>query len=100
MADAATINVRMPEKLKRGGSLVLEREHVSPTELIRSLYRFLDENQEIPACLDIARNGEHTKHEKRRALVRNLPRRIAIPDDYDLEADHASRVAEKYGDLL
>ena len=100
MSDTATINVRMPEKLKRGGGLVLERKRVSPTELVRSLYRFLDENQEIPPCLDIAQGAGRSKHEERRALLRSIPRSVSLPGDYDDEADRADRIARKYGDLL
>ena len=54
MEAAATINARIPEALKQSGTKVLERNSVSPTELIRSVYRYMDRHQRLPECLDVA----------------------------------------------
>ena len=67
MSSTAMLNVRLDSSLKRAGDAVLEREHVSATELIRSLYRFLEQEQQIP---DVCRQdvGRRTVEERRRAM--------------------------------
>ena len=98
--DAATINVRMSDELKRGGGQVLERKRVSPTEVVRSLYRYLKETQEIPACLDVAQEQGQTVYQKRRLALRAVAGAADIPAGYDAKADRAARIEGKYGDLL
>ena len=106
MEAVATINARMPEELKRGGSRVLERNGVSPTEIVRSVYRYMDRNQEIPGCLDVAPREEETVYQKRRALLRQFDVMAASPAsgaascELDCKAERANRIEAKYGDLL
>jgi len=96
----ATINARLPEKLKQSGSRVLERNNVSPTEIVRSVYRYMDRNQAIPECLDVAPGSEQSLYEKRRALLHQFDGATVEPYDISCKADRAQRIEEKYGDLL
>ena len=100
MEAAATINVRMPEQLKRGGVRVLERNGVSPTEVVRSLYRYMEREQSIPECLDVAPNVEHDVYQNRRMLLRSFDDCTVDSYDPDCKKDRACRIEEKYGDLL
>lgn len=69
MATIATLNVRLPENLKERGMQVLEREGISVSELIRSLFRELEKTQELP---DFAREclGDQAEAEKKRTKLR------------------------------
>ena len=100
MEAAATINVRLPEGLKQSGSMVLERNGVSPTDLVRSVYSYMDRFQEVPTCLDVAPQNGESIYQQRRSLLRRFDGFVV--DDYDssCKADRASRIEEKYGDLL
>lgn len=100
MEATATINARLPEKLKQSGSRVLERNNVSPTEIVRSVYRYMDRNQAIPECLDVAPGSEQSLYEKRRALLHQFDGATVEPYDISCKADRAQRIEEKYGDLL
>lgn len=68
MSQIATINVRLERHLKDGGTAVLERAGVSPSELVRSAYRYMDKNQKIPPCLDVAVEEGDVVARKREAL--------------------------------
>ena len=70
VANPVTINVRLPEKLKIHGSQVLERNGISPSEIVRSVYRYMEKNQAIPSCLDVARPADDSLADKRRVLRR------------------------------
>ena len=100
MEATATINVRMPEKLKQDGSRVLERNGVSPTEIVRSVYRYMDRHQAIPSCLDVAPVEEQSVYQKRRVLFRAFDGVSVEPYGSDCKADRALRIEAKYGDLL
>ena len=100
MEAAATINVRMPETLKRSGGKVLERDRVSPSELVRSVYRYMEKHQEIPACLELADDHRRSTQDKRRALLREIAGTISLPADFDAKTARAERIESKYGDLL
>lgn len=73
MAVVATLNVRLPEDLKEQGMRVLEREGVSVSELIRDLFRELEETQELP---DFARErvDARGKMEAKRSILRDFVR--------------------------
>ena len=100
MEAAATINVRMPETLKRNGGKVLERDQVSPSELVRSVYRYMDKHQEIPACLELSCDDQRSTQDRRRALLREITGTIDLPADFDIKAARAERIEAKYSDLL
>ena len=98
--STATINVRLPEKLKQSGSRVLERNNVSPTEIVRSVYRYMDRNQAIPECLDVAPGATESVYEKRRALLNQFDSATVEPYDISCKVERVQRIEEKYGDLL
>lgn len=100
MAREATINARLDESLKRGGSAVLERNGVSPTQLIRSLYRYLEEEQRIPECLDVQAEDARSRAQRKREVARSIAGCITLPADFDAKDARAARIAQKYGDLL
>lgn len=100
MEAAATINVRMPETLKRNGGKVLEHNRVSPSELVRSVYRYMDKHQELPPCLELSGGSESSIRDRRRALLRDVAGAIDLPAGFDARAAFAERIESKYGDLL
>lgn len=100
MAQEATINARLDEALKRNGSAVLEQNGISPTQLIRSLYRYLEREQRIPECLDVQAEDARAKAEHRREVARSIAGTIALPDGFDFKAARAERIAHRHGDLL
>ena len=100
MESVATINVRMPENLKRNGGKVLERNRVSPTELVRSVYRYMEQNQAIPECLDIAADNQKEAVQSRRLLLRRIAGTIDFGGEVDVKQAREERIAAKYGNLL
>ena len=100
MAREATINARLDESLKRGGSAVLERNGVSPTQLIRSLYRYLEQEQRIPECLDIQAEDARSQAQRKREIARSVAGCITLPTDFDAKNTRAARIQQKYGNLL
>ena len=100
MEATATINARLPEKLKQNGSRVLDRNGVSPTEIVRSVYRYMERHQAIPECLDVSPDGEETIYQKRRALLHRFDGMTVDAAKVDCKAERANRIEAKYGDLL
>ena len=100
MAQEATINARLDESLKRSGTAVLERNGVSPTQLIRSLYRYLEKEQRIPECLDVQAEDERSRMQRKREVARSIAGCITLPDGFDAKQARSDRIAQKYGDLL
>lgn len=103
MAQDATINARLPQSLKRGGTAVLEREGVSPTTLIRSLYAYIDREQKIPECLDVAQAEAAAAIAQKRRAARSVAGLISLPAGYDSRAvrdAREARIRQKYGELL
>lgn len=88
----ATLNIRLPKELKQHGQQVLDREQVSTSDLIRSLYQYMEEHQEIPS---FAKNSASATEEKRRSL-QSMAGRIAISED--AEAQWREHLGQKYGD--
>lgn len=68
----ATLNVRMPEALKRSGDKVLSREGISVSKAVRKLYEYLDEQQEFPDVLDTGREKRKEKIAHRRAAAESM----------------------------
>ena len=91
---------RLPEALKRAGSSVLEKKGVTPTEIIRSLYRYMEATQEIPPCLDVAQSSGKSIYQSRREALRRVRGLVDLPEGYDPEGDRKARIVQKYGDLL
>lgn len=99
MDDTATLNVRMKETLKRHGSQVLQRSGVSPSELVRSTYRYMEREQSIPQCLDVA-GGQDNVFARRRKLLAELKGSIHLPEPLDTRQLRDERIERKYGELL
>lgn len=70
MAATATLNVRLPEPLKKHGSQVLEREGIGASEAIRALYEYMEREQAIPECIKGANDDD--KYARRRALLKSF----------------------------
>lgn len=100
MEHEATINARMPDALKRGGTRVLEQNGVSPTQIIRRLYAYMEREGCIPECLDESDAGAAGIFQRRRELVRVISGTISLPEDFDAKRERAGRIEQKYGDLL
>ena len=100
MAQDATINARLPQSLKRGGTAVLERAGVSPTTLIRSLYSYMDREQKIPECLDIAQVEAAAAIVRKRRAARSVAGLISLPVAFDARKMREARIREKYSELL
>lgn len=99
MSSIATINVRLPENLKRNGGQVLERNSVSPSELVRSVYRYMEEKQSIPECLDLAKADDGST-DPRRILLRKVSGTLDFEEAVDAKEVRAQRIEAKYGYLL
>lgn len=98
MGTTATLNVRLPENLKKHGAQVLERNGLSVSDAVRGLYEYLQEHQSLPAFLES--NEEKSLYERRRELARSLTGIISLPDGFDARRAREERIAEKYGELL
>ena len=92
----ATLNVRMPEELKRNGDRVLARGGLSVSEAVRRLYEEIVREQKIPDWLV----GKGTEEEGRRMIEekRKAIQSMAgiIPADLDLETVKRERVEREY----
>ncbi len=91
MAPTATLNVRMPEDLKRNGDMVLARAGVSVSDAVRELYRLLEREQTVPAWLTEGRAEDAFEH--RRQLLRSVAGAAAVPSDFDLDDLKRERLA-------
>lgn len=63
------LNVRLDKGLKLEGDRVMAKQGVSATQAIRGLYRFMEENQDVP---DFCKAGSDSSgpDERRRAMRR------------------------------
>ena len=100
MEHEATINARMPMALKRGGTRVLEENNVSPTQIIRRLYQYMDHEGCIPACLEESTSSGTKLFDRRRELARSVAGTIHLPGELDIKAERAGRIEAKYSGLL
>ena len=103
MAHEATINARLPEALKRNGTAVLQQNGVSPTQVIRSLYRYMEREGKIPECLDIQLENQSDIRAKRLQAARSIAGMIQLPDDTEtlnVKELRDERILAKYGELL
>ncbi|MGI6217958.1 MAG: hypothetical protein ACOYIK_10170 [Coriobacteriales bacterium] len=99
MSKMATLNVRLPEELKRHGSQVLEREDVTPTQLVKSLYSYMEREQAIPECLRAELGASKSKYDMRRKLLRDIAGSVDLPEDFDFNETRRRRIEEKYGSV-
>jgi len=89
----ATLNVRMPEDLKRNGDRVLERNGVSVTEAIRALYTYLDREQALPPFMATPEDLISDKVRRRREMLLGI---IGVADpSVTLDQIRTERLAEK-----
>lgn len=70
MGAQSMLNVRLDSGLKAHGDSVLAHAGTSPTEAIRSLYRYMEANQEVPSCC--LEEGKPTTSSARRASMCEL----------------------------
>ncbi len=100
MEHEATINARLPQTLKSAGTRVLDENGASPTQIIRSLYRYMEREGRIPACLDDASESAQDRYENRRTLARAVAGTIHLTEDLDIKEERTYRIQEHYGELL
>ena len=98
MATTATLNVRLPEELKKYGGQVLDRNGISVSDAVRSLFEYLQDNQCLPAFLE--KSDEESIYERRRKLARSLVGIVSVPEGFDAREAREERLAEKYKELL
>lgn len=92
MAAEATVNVRMPEALKRGGDEVFARFGVSVSDAVRGLYQYCEETQKVPDWL-MAGDSQDALEARRRTL-RDIAGIVELPADFngnDLKRERLSR---------
>ena len=100
MEHEATLNVRMPAALKRGGSRVLQENGMSPTLIVRKLYAYMDREGHIPECFVDAESNENDLRTQRRAIARSVAGSISLPNDFDVKHMRTERKEKRYGQLL
>ena len=91
MAANATLNVRLPESLKAHGSAVLEKEGMSVSDAVRSLYEYMEREQAFPDALRTQPTED--AFARRRALMRSMVG--ILPADITLEEAREARFARK-----
>ncbi len=91
MAATATLNIRLPEDLKRHGGQVLEKSGVSTSDVVRGLYEYMAREQKLPEFIAPAQSGIE---EKRRAL-RCLVGAVQLPEGFDAQAEYRAHLIEK-----
>ena len=82
MAISGTINARLPEGLKRHGMQVLDREGVSVSQAVRSLFEFLETEQTVPSWMVAEKSGDAEVEANRRKL-RSLVGVASVPAGFD-----------------
>lgn len=67
----AMLNVRLDKNLKTEGDRVLSKKGISATEAIRGLYRFLEQNDEVPDFCksETGKLSPEARRQKMRQLV-------------------------------
>lgn len=89
----ATLNVRMPDQLKRDGDRVLERNGMSVSDAIRALYVYLDREQSLPPFMATAESSEDEITRQRREALRSI---IGVVDStVTLDQARTERLAGK-----
>ena len=90
MAATGTLNVRLPEDLKRHGGEVLARGGVSVSQAVRCLFEHLEQTQEIPSWMDAEPREDAVA--ARRQLLRSLVGMVDLPEGYDARQDYRAHL--------
>ena len=98
MAATATLNVRLPEDLKRHGGQVLERNGVSVSDAVRALYEHLTASQALPDFMEGAEGD--SIYDRRRKLARSMVGIVSVPKGFDTKQARHERIAAKNEGLL
>lgn len=94
----ATLNVRLPADLKKHGGQVLDRHGISVSDAVRSLYEFMEQEQQVPAFM--AEPERESIYERRRQLARSMAGIIQVPKGFDVRKAREGRLDERYEGLL
>ena len=98
MGPVATINLRLPLELKERGSVVLEKNGVSISDLVRQLYSYMEREQSIPECLmDVQKDSAV---ERRRKLLRQSVGVLQGSQGVNVDQLKDERIVERYGEFL
>lgn len=90
----ATLNVRLPEDLKEHGMQVLDREGVSVTGLVRGLFAYLEQAQDIPEfLLDVEQESKRTAIKRKKEALDSLVG--IIPSNIDAASVRHERLMHK-----
>lgn len=81
-----TLNVRLPEDLKRHGGEVLARSGVSVSQAVRCLFEHLEQTQEVPSWMEVEPREDAVA--ARRQLLRSLAGSADLPEGYDARQDY------------
>ncbi len=98
MAATATLNIRLPEDLKRHGGQVLERHGLSASEAVRGLYEYLDREQDLPDFLEASDHDDPWS--EKRAPMRSLVGIAKGKGNFDPVTARKDRLEDKFQDLL
>lgn len=90
MSAEATLNVRLPCDLKQRGDAVLSREGVSASKAVRALYRYIDQEQQLPEWLN---GGGEDVYQKRREGIHRLVGVVSLPEDFDARTIREQRLS-------
>lgn len=91
--STATLNVRLPKELKEHGMQVLEREGVSVSELVRDIFKYLEQNQQLPDCIDGVQEKKRPTAEERRQTLNSIAG--ILPGDIDADKMRLERLSYK-----
>lgn len=82
MVANATLNVRLPEALKARGAAVLDREGLSVSDAVRSLYEYMDKEQRFPKVLRAQSSDDAFQHRRElmQSMIGTLPADAKTPE--------------------
>lgn len=95
MAATETINVRLPEDLKRQGTQVLKQNGISLSEAIRRMLEYLNQEQMVPEWMlaaDASLNSVQVKRQKLRFLAGSCP----VDPDVDAKEVYRAHLLEEH----
>lgn len=97
MGATETINVRLPEDLKRQGGRVLEQNGVSISQAVRKLFEYLEREQAVPSWMGDTGYASDAI-EARRTKLRSLAGAAAVEPDTDSRAIYREHLLQKHGE--
>lgn len=95
MGATETINVRLPEDLKRQGGRVLEQNGVSISQAVRKMFEYLEREQAVPDWMGDGGCASDAT-EARRAKLRSLAGVAAVKPDTDSRAVYREHLLQKH----